>query len=34
VQFVVGMIKELNNMLGINTKLSMAYHPQTNRQTE
>jgi len=28
------MIKELNNLLGIQTKLSTAYHPQTNRQTE
>jgi len=33
-QFVVGMIKELNKRLGIRTKLSTAYHPQTNRQTE
>jgi len=31
-QFVAGMIKELNCMLGI--KLSMAYHPQTDSQTE
>jgi len=28
------MMKELNNLLGIQTKLSTAYHPQTNRQTE
>ena len=28
------MIKELNNLLGIQTKLSMAYHPQTDGQTE
>ena len=34
VQFVAEMIKELNCMLGINTKLSMAYHPQTDDQTE
>jgi len=26
VQFAAGMIKELNNLLGIQTKLSMAYH--------
>jgi len=34
VQFAVGMIKELNYLLGIQMKLSTAYHPQTNRQTE
>jgi len=34
VQFAVGMIKELNNLLGIQTKLSTAYHPQTDGQTE
>jgi len=34
VQFVAGMIKELNNLLGIQTKLSTAYHPQTDGQTE
>jgi len=34
VQFAVGMMKELNNLLGIQTKLLMAYHPQTNRQME
>jgi len=28
------MIKELNNLLGIQTKLSMAYHPQMDGQTE
>jgi len=28
------MIKELNYLLGIQTKLLMAYHPQTNGQTE
>ena len=31
---MAGMIKELNRMLGIDTKLSMAYHPQTDGQTE
>jgi len=31
---VAGMMKELNQMLGIDTKLSMAYHPQTDGQTE
>ena len=34
VQFTVEMIKELNNMLGIDTKLLMAYYLQTNRQTK
>jgi len=34
VQFMVGMMKELNNLLEIQTKLSTAYHPQTDRQTE
>jgi len=34
VQFAVEMIKELNYLLGIQTKLSTAYHPQTDRQTE
>ena len=33
-QFTAGIIKELNNLLGIQTKLSTAYHPQTDRQTE
>jgi len=28
------MMKELNNLLGIQTKLSTAYHPQTDGQTE
>ena len=28
VQFAVEMMKELNNLLGIQTKLSTAYHPQ------
>jgi len=34
VQLAVGMMKKLNQLLGIQTKLSMAYHPQTNGQTE
>jgi len=33
-QFIAGVMKELNTMLGINSKLSMAFHPQTDRQTE
>jgi len=33
-QFVTGMIRELNQMLGINTKLSTAYHLQIDGQTE
>jgi len=34
VQFVTGIMKELNNLLGIQTKLLMAYHSQTDGQTE
>ena len=34
VQFAVGMIRELNNLLGIQTKLSTVYHPQTDGQME
>jgi len=34
VQFVAEMMKELNNLLGIQMKLSMAYYPQTDGQTE
>ena len=34
VQFAAGLIKELNRILGIKTKLSMAFHPQTDRQTK
>ena len=34
VQFVAGIMKELNNLLGIQTKLSTAYHPQTDGQME
>jgi len=33
-QFAVGLMKELNGMLGIETKLLMAFHPQTDGQTE
>jgi len=33
-QFVAGIIKKLNHMLGIKTKLSMAFHPQTDGQTK
>ena len=33
-QFAAGMTKELNKMLGIETKLFMAYHPETDGQTE
>jgi len=29
-QFAAGLMKELNGMLGIETKLSMAFHPQTD----
>jgi len=34
VQFAAGLMKELNRILGIKTKLSMAFHPQTDRQTK
>jgi len=33
-QFAAEIMKELNRMLGIDTKLLMAYHPQTDSQTE
>ena len=33
-QFVVELTKELNRMLGIQTKLSTAFHSQTDGQTE
>ena len=33
-QFAAGMTRELNKMLGIETKLSMACHPETDRQIE
>jgi len=33
-QFAAGLIRELNEMLGIKSKLSMVFHSQTDRQTE
>jgi len=33
-QFAAGLMRELNEMLGIKTKLLTAFHPQTDRQTE
>jgi len=33
-QFAVELTKELNRMLGIQMKLSTAFHPQTDGQTE
>jgi len=33
-QFVAGLMRKLNKMLGIKSKLSMAFHPQIDRQTE
>jgi len=33
-QFAAGVMKELNVMLGIDSKLSMVFYPQTDRQTE
>jgi len=33
-QFVANLIKELNRILGIETRLSTAFHPQTDGQTE
>ena len=33
-QFVVGLIRELNEMLGIKSKLSTAFYSQTDGQTE
>jgi len=33
-QFAAGLTRELNKMLGIETKLSMIYHSQTDGQTE
>jgi len=32
-QFVAGLMKELNEMWEIETKLSTAFHPQIDRQT-
>ena len=33
-QFVVELTRELNMMLGIETRLSTAFHPQTDGQIE
>jgi len=33
-QFVAELMRELNEMLGIKSKLSIAFHPQTDGQTE
>jgi len=33
-QFTAEVMRELNKLLGIDTKLSMAFHPQTDGQTE
>ena len=33
-QFAVELIKKLNRMLGIETRLSTVFHPQTDGQTE
>jgi len=33
-QFAAELMKELNEMLGIETKLFTAYYPQKDRQTE
>jgi len=33
-QFVAGVMKELNKLLGIDTKLLTVFHPQTDEQTE
>ena len=33
-QFAARVIRKLNTMLGIDSKLSTAFYPQTNRQTE
>jgi len=33
-QFAAGVMRELNAILGIDSKLSTAFHPQTDRQTE
>ncbi len=33
-QFVAGLMRELNKMLGIETKLSIAYYPQIDKQIE
>ena len=33
-QFAAGLMRELNRILGIESKLSTAFHPQTDGQTE
>jgi len=33
-QFAAGLMRELNGMLGIKSKLSTAFHPQIDGQTE
>jgi len=33
-QFVAGLMRELNKMLGIEIKLSIAYYPQIDKQIE
>jgi len=33
-QFTVGLMRKLNKMLGIETKLSTSFYPQTDGQTE
>jgi len=33
-QFMVGLMRVLNQMLGIESKMSMAFHPQIDGQTE
>jgi len=33
-QFTVGLMRELNEMLGIKSKLSKVFYPQTDKQTE
>jgi len=33
-QFAAGLMQELNRILGIESKMSMAFHPQTDGQTE
>jgi len=33
-QFAVELTRELNKMLGIEIRLSTAFHPQTDRQME
>jgi len=33
-QFAAELTRELNRMLGIETRLSTVFHPQTNGQTE